>query len=241
MAGRRPLIAVTGADSRFPIAWWATRFQLWLAGGRARRLTPSMPPEVWHERYDGVIIGGGSDVDPKLYGGDEVAAHRLNLARDRFEVEIIRRALTKPLPILGICRGAQLINVVLGGTLYRDIRGLRRRTTNRYSFLPVKTAIATIHGRLFGMVQRLSWRINSLHRQAVKQPGKDVVVAARDLDDIVQAIELEGPHYVVGVQWHPEYLPYLAPQRRVFRALVHEARKTRPDDLEHRVAGGMRA
>lgn len=231
MAGR-PLIAVTGADSRFPFAWWATRLQLWLAGARAIRLTPSMPPERVHRRYDGVIIGGGSDIDPSLYGGSDDGVAVIDRRRDRFEIEIIERALHTRLPVLGICRGAQLINVVAGGTLYGDIRALRKRTSNRRTILPLKRAVGTGQRALHRILRREQWRINSLHHQAVQRTGRELSVAARDVDGIVQAIESTGEQFVIGVQWHPEYLPYLAPQRRIFRELVRHARRARSEPLE---------
>jgi putative glutamine amidotransferase len=228
----RPVIAVTGADSRFPIAWWATRFQLWLAGAKARRLTPSTAAACVKEPFDGLIIGGGSDIDPRLYGGDEAQSHKLDLERDRFELEIIQRALRTQLPIMGICRGAQLLNVVRGGSLYGDIRALRRLTSNRHTPFPVKHAISVREGRLFGIVRKRQWRINSLHHQAVQRPGEALAIAARDRDHFVQAIESTDEQYILGVQWHPEYLPYIPAQRRIFRALVAEASKARPQTLE---------
>ena len=228
----RPLIAVTGSDRGVTLAWWATRLQLWLAGARALRLTPSTPPERVHRRFDGLIIGGGSDIDPSLYGGSDDGVAKIDTRRDRFELEIIDRALRTNLPILGICRGAQLINVMRGGSLYGDIRGLRRRTSNRRSILPTKSAIGTVQQELHRILRRTRWRINSLHHQAVERPGKNLDVAARDLDGFVQAIESTDEQYLIGVQWHPEYLPYLAPQRRLFRNLVAKARTAKSEDLE---------
>ncbi|MDX1267875.1 MAG: gamma-glutamyl-gamma-aminobutyrate hydrolase family protein, partial [Oceanisphaera sp.] len=151
--------------------------------------------------------------------------------RDAFEIELIRHALDTQLPLLGICRGAQLINVVLGGSLHSDIRPLRHRTSNRRTPLPRKTAIGCGQGRLHDIISQQRWRINSLHHQAVDRLGKGLTVAARDLDGFVQAIEYQGQHYVLGVQWHPEYLPYLGRQRAIFRTLVGLARAARPERL----------
>jgi len=127
MAGR-PEIAVTGPDGRFAFAWWATRLAVFLSGGRAVRLTPSNFREHQKERFRAVIIGGGNDIDAEMYGGENTERSPIDAERDRFETEMIRHALATHLPILGICREAQLINVVLGGSLFADIRSMRRLT-----------------------------------------------------------------------------------------------------------------
>lgn len=227
----RPLIGVTGPAKRWSMAWWATRLSLWLVGARAYRLTA----ENYQQRHDkpiqGVIIGGGDDIDPGLYGADSSGRAAIDPERDRFEIEMIEEALATHLPILGICRGAQLINVVLGGNLHGDIRKLRRKTSNRRTPLPRKTALASGEGRLPGILQRQSWRINSLHHQAIDRLGQGLVITARDLDGFVQAVEAGDHRLILGVQWHPEYLFYLGHQRRLFHYLVDEARKAAPEPL----------
>ncbi|PSJ44769.1 peptidase C26 [Zobellella endophytica] len=225
-----PLIGVTGPDSRLPLAWWASRFAIHLAGGRAVRLTPATFKYHKRDQLQGLIIGGGDDIDTGLYGMDTGRAPA-DPARDAFEIELIEHALDTRLPLLGICRGAQLINVVLGGSLHPDIRPLRRHTSNRRTPLPRKTAVGCGQGRLDTIIRQSRWRINSLHHQAVDKLGTGLTVAARDLDNFVQAIEATGDHYVLGVQWHPEYLPYLHHQREIFRTLVRLARQARPERL----------
>jgi putative glutamine amidotransferase len=225
-----PLIGVTGPDSRLPWAWWATRLAIFLAGGRALRLTPSTFQPHKRDKLQGLIIGGGDDIDAALYGEDTGRAPA-DPERDAFEIELIEHALDTQLPLLGICRGAQLINVVLGGSLHSDIRPLRRHTSNRRTPLPRKTAIGCGPGRLHDSIRQPRWRINSLHHQAVDRLGDGLTVAARDLDGFVQAIENRGEHYMLGVQWHPEYLPYLGHQRALFRTLVRLARAARPERL----------
>lgn len=227
----RPLIAVTGPDRRYPVAWWASRLAIFLAGGRAVRLTSKNFRNHRKERFRGIVIGGGSDIDAELYGGQNAEDSRIDAERDRFETEMIRHALETNLPILGICRGAQLINVVLGGSLYSDIRQLRRRTSNRPTPLPRKTAVAQSNGILQDAIDRGRWRINSLHYQAIDQLGEGLRVVARDLDSFVQGIESSGHRWLLGVQWHPEYLFYLPEQLRIFRALVRSARASVAESL----------
>lgn len=228
---QRPDIAVTGSDARFPLAWWATRLSIFLAGGNAVRLTPTNFRKHEKERFRGVIIGGGSDIDAELYGGENTGESRIERERDEFEMEMIRHALETDLPILGICRGAQLINVVLGGSLFSNIRRLRRRTSNRPTPLPRKTAVAQSNGTLVQVLDVERWRINSLHYQAIDRLGKGLRVAARDLDSFVQGIESTDHRWLVGVQWHPEYLFYLRRQRRIFRDLVRQARVSAAETL----------
>ena len=228
---RRPLIAVTGSNSRFPIAWWATALAILWCGGRALRLTPVNFRQHKKDQLEGIVIGGGSDIDPGLYGGNDDGTSQLDPQRDAFEIEIIEHALDTNLPILGICRGAQLINVVLGGSLYGDIRSLRTKTSNRRTPLPRKTAILETGSTLFDLTRQQRLRINSLHHQAIRQLGRHLKVIARDLDNFVQAIESTEHRFLLGTQWHPEYLSYMKAHRGTFRRLVDEACRARSERL----------
>lgn len=194
-------------------------------------MTPGNFHQHKKDRFDGIIIGGGSDIDPGLYGGDDDGASQLDPQRDAFEIEIIEHALQTNLPILGICRGAQLINVVLGGSLYSDIRDLRSRTSNRRTPFPRKTASLEADSILTTLTNRQQLRINSLHHQAIEKTGRHLRVIARDLDDFVQAVESTEHRFLLGTQWHPEYLSYMKAHRMIFRHLVEEARHCRSERL----------
>lgn len=221
----RPLIAVTGPDAAVALAWRFTHFNVWLAGGLAVRLTPAQPAPP--QRFDAIVVGGGSDIDPALYSGLDDGRVRLDRARDAFEMRMLDAAMEAGIPILGICRGAQLLNVVLGGNLHQDLRRLRTRTSNRRTPLPRKTVHIEAGSSLAAILQTDRCRVNSLHHQAVNRTGDGLRVVARDLDGIAQAIEDPRQRFRLGLQWHPEYLPYQARQRRVFRHLVAAARLTR--------------
>jgi putative glutamine amidotransferase len=215
---QRPRIGVTGNARRFSPSWWCTWLALRLVGAVPERISVGHPPSG--RPLDGLIIGGGNDIGPEHYGGDIEAKVKADPARDELEIAWIKKALAGGLPLLGICRGAQLINVVLGGSLHQDIRPLRKRTYNRPGLLPTKqvslepgSLVATVCGKT-----RL--RVNSLHHQAIKVPGKDLVVVGRDLDEIVQAVEAPPQRRIIGVQWHPEYLIYLPSQLALFRWLL---------------------
>ena len=207
-------------------SWWFIRWAVRRSGGRALRLTPGRPrPELVP---DAVIISGGEDIAPDLYGGVlHGTAVPADSARDAFELRVLDTALKRKLPVLGICRGAQLINVALGGTLHQDLRELRRRTSNRRTLLACKTLAVGGASRLAAIIGPRRARINSLHHQAIARRAPGLRVCGRDADAIVQAVEGRGDQWLLGVQWHPEYLPYRPRQRRLFRALVAAARQSR--------------
>ncbi|MES1924161.1 type 1 glutamine amidotransferase [Salinisphaera sp. T31B1] len=221
----RPRIAVTGKASRWAPGWWFAWLAIWLAGGRAIRATPRHPMPA---NIDGVVIGGGDDIASDLYAATAAFDRHADRQRDAFELAAIEAAIRDGRPLLGICRGAQLINVAAGGTLYADISEQRRHTSNRANPLACKTI--TVSGRARRVraaagARRI--RVNSLHHQAVHRLGGTLFAAARDADGFVQAIESPRDAFVIGVQWHPEYLFYRAPQRRLFAALIAAARAFR--------------
>ncbi len=213
----RPLIGVTGPDTRFPLAWWFIRWGLHRAGARAVRLTPSRPEPP--QPLAGIIISGGSDIDPGLYLPDAPDTAPMDPARDAFEIAMLEEVLKREIPVLGICRGAQLLNVVRGGSLHTDLRRIRTHTSNRRTPFARKTLKVVSDSRLAKILGCERARINSLHHQAVADLGTGLRVCARDLDDIVQAIEAPDHRFMLGVQWHPEYLPFRREQRALFRAL----------------------
>lgn len=207
---------------------------VWLAGGRALQLSPADP--VSRYPVHAVVITGGHDVDPVLYAQESEVLPHYDGERDAFESAVIDQALAFELPLLGICRGAQLLNVRLGGDLHQDLRSRRRHTSNRRTVLPMKTLLIEPDTRLAGLFGATRGRINSLHNQAIDRLGNGLVVSGRDVDGIVQAVEDPARPLLLGVQWHPEFLLWAAEQRRLFRALVDAARAVEP-----RVARGIPA
>ncbi len=216
----RPYVGVTGSARHWAPAWWCTRFALWLVGAKAIRISVKHVAE--EHTLAALVIGGGNDIGPEHYGGDLGRKVKSDPERDKLEIGWIKFALQKPLPLLGICRGAQLINVVLGGTLHQDIRSLRKLTHNRPGLLPTKQVHLEADSRLSRVCNRIRLRVNSLHHQAIKQPGPDLKAVGWDLDNIIQAVESPGTPRIIGVQWHPEYLCYLPSQLRFFRWLIQE-------------------
>lgn len=217
----RPLIAVTGPRRGAAAPRACVALAVRWAGGRTVQLSPQQPTSP--EPYQGVVITGGHDVDPVLYAEESEVLPRYDPERDRFESGIIDDALARGLPLLGICRGAQLLNVRLGGSLFQDLRSFRHHTSDRWTVLPMKTLRVVADSRLAEWFGPDHGRINSLHNQAIDRLGDELRVAARDLDGIVQAVEDPQRPFLLGVQWHPEFLIYLASQRRLFMTLVDAA------------------
>lgn len=216
------LIAVTGPARGIPWAWWATRWQLARHDAAAVHLTPASGE--LDQNVCGVIVGGGNDIDPGIYGGDVSSSPSIDRARDRYELDVLIEADRRELPVLGICRGAQLINVHAGGTLFGDLASHRKLTSNKGTLLPRKAVSITPQSTVAAWIGATATTVNSLHHQAVKDTGKDLTVAARDKDDIVQAIESTRGPLRVGVQWHPEYLLQRRDQRRLFGHFVKACR-----------------
>jgi putative glutamine amidotransferase len=196
-----------------------------LAGGRPLHLDPER--NAHPEPVDGVVITGGHDIEPVLYAEAPEVETKYDKARDAFESFVIDEALEQGLPLLGICRGAQLLNVRLGGSLFQELRSRRAHTSNRRTIFPLKTLLVEPGTRLHGLLGTERTRINSLHSQGIDALGEGLQVSGRDLDDIVQAVEAPERGFLMGVQWHPEFLLFCARQRALFRALVAAAERRR--------------
>lgn len=218
----RPRVGVTGNASRWAPSWWCTWLALRLVGAVPERI--SVRHKASGHPLSALVIGGGNDISPEHYGGDLNARVKLDPDRDKLEISYIKQALAQGIPLLGICRGAQLVNVVLGGRLHQDIRAMRHRTYNRPGLLPTKQVRLVPGSTTARTCGRNKLRVNSLHHQAIREPGRGLSVVGTDLDDIVQAVECEGNHRVIGVQWHPEYLFYLPSQLSLFRWLTGQAK-----------------
>ncbi|MEO1328267.1 MAG: gamma-glutamyl-gamma-aminobutyrate hydrolase family protein [Pseudomonadota bacterium] len=218
----RPLIGVT-TSARFTPAWPFLALSVWIAGGRAQRITPKMQ-RVDLDALDGLIIGGGDDIGAELYGGAAMLNARVDPLRDELELSLLDRFWRAATPIMGVCRGAQIMNVFRGGTLHGDIHAVYVDAPKMRTVLPkkrVRIEPDTDLGRLSGVDEIV---VNSLHHQSVDRLGEGLRVAATDASGIVQSVEETGPRYRLGVQWHPEFLFYRGPHRRLFRGLVSAAK-----------------
>ncbi len=220
----RPLIGVTGSRGRGWFLWAFAALSLWVQGARARRLVAPLDPARL-DGLDGLLIGGGDDIGAGLYDDAVHPDIAIDPARDSLELEALARFWASETPILGICRGAQMLNVFRGGTLYQDVRETYAIRRHPRTPLPLKRVRIMAGSRLSAALRIDEVRVNSLHTQSVDALGDGLSVAARDRHGMVQAIEAAGPAFRVGVQWHPELLVYKLAHRRLFAAFVAAARK----------------
>lgn len=217
----RPLIGVTVSARGSRWSWWANRLALARAGARAVRISADDPFPI--DRLDGLVVGGGDDIDAALYGESARPTVKMDPERDRLELDALDRAAGRRLPVLGICRGAQMINIHRGGTLHGDIHDVYRDAPRMRTPLPRKRIRINPDSRLYGLLGLAECRVNALHHQSVDRLGQGLAVVALDRPGIVQGIEDATHPFTVGVQWHPEYLVIDDRQQNLFRTLVGAA------------------
>jgi putative glutamine amidotransferase len=199
----RPLVGVTGSIRGSRTMWLFNRWALWRAGAVAVRLTADEPRPL--DRLSGLVIGGGDDIDESHYGAKVEPTVRIDPERDLMELRILDWATPRRVPVLGICRGAQMLNVHRGGSLHPEIHAIYAEAPRMRTPLPRKTVRIEPSSRLRALLGVECCRVNALHHQAVDRLGRGLRVVARDEAGIVQAIEAEEG-CCLGVQWHPEFL-----------------------------------
>jgi putative glutamine amidotransferase len=238
----RPLIGITSYDE--PVAWGAWNVEAVLvpsayvraverAGGRAVVVPPSDDElEATLAVLDGIVFSGGGDLDPTVYGAEPHDETRgVSAKRDGAELALVRAALERDMPVLAVCRGSQVLNVALGGTLVQhlpEVVGHDRHlhTPGEFADHDVRVAPESRVGTLLG--ERAP--VKSHHHQAYGTLGEGLREAAWADDGTVEAIEDPGRRFAVGVLWHPEEGEDLA----LFEALVEEARRYRSDGVPSR-------
>ena len=210
----RPLIGITSSYSwdnhshRIPNSYIDA---IERAGGTPVILPPTFTIDVKQllEVVDGLVLTGGGDVDPQMYGEDPIPnMGSIDPKRDHFELEITRRALGIGKPVLAICRGHQVLNVAAGGTLYQDIpsqiKGSIKHRGKAPVYYPSHNVRVQEGSKLHGMFEKAELGVNSFHHQAVKDLGEGLVATAWAPDGVIEAMELSRETFVLGVQWHPE-------------------------------------
>jgi putative glutamine amidotransferase len=201
------------------------------AGGRPLLVPPTSTapdgPEAGADQVvdvlDGLVLTGGGDVDPAAYGEDpDPEVGGVNPVRDASERALLAAALQADLPVLAICRGCQVLNVYLGGTLHQHLPDVignldHRKVAMQFEDVDVVTEPGTRTAAVFGPTTT----VRCSHHQAIRDLGRDLVVTARAGDGVIEAVELPSAHFVLAVQWHPEE----AMDQRPFDALVRAARE----------------
>lgn len=200
------------------------------AGGLPLLIAPGEPR--WREALrliDGLILTGGGDIDPQTYGGKAHSAiYNLDRERDESELALGREVITTGLPTLGICRGMQVLNVALGGTLFEHLPDVVGETVLHRAppREPIPHSIAlTGEGRLAQVLGAREFTCASWHHQALRGVAPELRVVAHAPDSTIEAVEMPTHPWLVAVQWHPELTAaYDAVQQRLFSAFVEAAR-----------------
>lgn len=245
---RRPLIgiptqtlqAIDHIPSGLPHSWvMNSRYYTAIADtGGAPVMLPLLDQDpaalrAIYDRLDGLLLSGGVDLDPASFGeAPHPKLGRTDPARDAVELTLVRWAIAEQKPVLGLCRGHQVLNVALGGTLWQDIPA-QVPGAIRHDYFPtagydrdyLAHEVALVPGsRVHAAFGQPTIRVNSMHHQAVKTLAPALTPAGRSPDNLIEAFEAGPGQFLVGVQWHPEiFEPTDEPTRRLFLAFVEAA------------------
>ena len=205
------------------------------SGARARVLEVNESPRTVLETIDGVLLTGGGDVDPAFYREERhESVQDAEPGRDEFELDLARRAMEKDVPVLAICRGAQVLNVAAGGTLVQDIptavtTDLSHRLTEPKNCIAHDIQVAVdsrLHAALGNAVTAsCACRVNSRHHQSVGKLGRNLKASATASDGVIEGIEAPDATFCLGVQWHPENFWRTGEFKPLFDAFVAAARE----------------
>ncbi len=223
MTERRPRIAITAGSNPSTVNHAWLRFDYLHAVSKARGLpsiiasgftnpldeAEQLAGEIL-DGCDGLLLSGGTDVDPKIFGEvPHTALGRVDGPRDPFEITLTREAVRRDLPVLGICRGLQVLNVAMGGTLIQDIpsdvEGAANHEAGEDRLLIAHDVVIEPASRLAQLLSTTRVGVNSFHHQAAKSLGQGLSISATSPDDgLVEGLEMPDRNFVVAVQWHPE-------------------------------------
>lgn len=235
-----PLIGISGSLDEKETQHFVLRCYtnaLMAAGAVPMLLSPAMNSDMIDrtlDALDGVFLAGGNDLAPDLFGEEPVEKlGEVNPLRDRFEMELIQKAFERKMPVFGICRGIQSMNVAMGGSLWQDLPSQYRTADGQPPMLHRQTAMDcyTSHRvkvekdtMLYSLVKTDEIRVNSFHHQAIKQTAPVLRVTACATDGVIEAVECPQHPFFLGVQWHPErYFDHQADAMALFEAFSQAA------------------
>ncbi|MEG4148644.1 gamma-glutamyl-gamma-aminobutyrate hydrolase family protein [Microcoleus sp. Pol12B5] len=199
------------------------------AGGIPILLPPNqLDPASIFDAVDGLILSGGGDINPELYGGYvDHTVYSVNAERDNFELSLAKLALKADIPVLGICRGMQMLNVASGGSLVIHVPDAYGDEVNHGSGIPPRAIEHTIEieptSRLAKIMGKTSTTVVSWHHQAVRKVTSDWQIVANAPDTLVEAMEHCYHPWMIAIQWHPEMSPNCSFNSRIFQAFVEAA------------------
>lgn len=185
------------------------------------------------ERLDGLIVTGGGDINPTLYGEEpHLRLGEVYPGSDEYEKELILNFLKLDKPFIGMCRGLQMLNIALGGTNYQDLEAQFEGTLYQHKQLAMRThrthSVELEEGsKLLEIMEESKFHVNSFHHQGVKDVSSELKIAARAADGLVEALESETYQFVMGIQWHPEEFAVQGDQasKKLFDRFVEECQK----------------
>ena len=176
---------------------------------------------------DGLLFTGGDDISPDYFGEEPKGTRKITPERDAFEILLARKYLLTGKPILGICRGLQLLNIAAGGSIYQDIDTEIEDVVKHMQEAPgwyASHSVVISKGTLLEQVYLDNEiRVNSFHHQAIRDLAPAFHVSARALDGVVEAVESPGHRFLIGVQWHPEKMIFNSISLRLFEIFVEAA------------------
>jgi putative glutamine amidotransferase len=245
MHSKSPKIGITLSETGEKDSYrWPTRkrfdyikreyYEAILAAGGMPILLPNADPpsaiDASFNELNGLLFTGGGDLHPKYYlqaiQSDDVDP---DLARDNFEMELLARTLAHNLPILAICRGHQVLNVALGGTLFQDLTCLPFKAQPHADPQQTGTVFHDVtidsESRLYAVIGEEMIQTNSSHHQVVDRLGRGLKAVAYAPDGVIEAIEHTDHEFVIGVQWHPEGIADRTHSQKLFKSLIEHARR----------------
>ncbi len=231
---RKPVIGITTNKSERSSTITVEYIDSIFAAGGIPVCIPTITNEEDFDNYidlvDGLLLTGGDDVSPELYGEEPIKeVNGMAVYKDKCEKGLFKRAYERKMPILGICRGNQFINVALGGKLYQDINaqvpGSYGHSPKSFTHDELYHLVNISKGtRLHEIMGEDTLRVNSFHHQAIKTTGENLVVAALSKDNIIEAVESTEDRFLIGVQWHPECLTAKYPEfLKIFKSFTDAA------------------
>lgn len=182
------------------------------------------------QNIQGIIFSGGVDSNPIFFGENPMYCGEVSPKRDIFEINLCRKAFKKNIPILGICRGMQIIALAFGGKIYQDIQKEHFGTFNHFQNFSGKYPFHGVNiiknTGLYSILQKKRIYVNSFHHQAVCEVPKNFIISAKSDDLIIEAIEYTGKNFIMGVQWHPEQTSQKSIQRYIFKTFIDKTKRS---------------
>ncbi len=237
----KPIIGITGSFSPELRSFVKSNYirAINKAGGVPFIIPPELPRSSVEELFDlcdGILLTGGEDIDPALYGqAPHPKLGTVSCRRDQLDKMVVEMCMEKKKPFLAICRGMQSVNVFLGGTLMQDISSaisteIAHLQPEHYTTLTHQVNELATSDLLQKIMGKSTLAVNSRHHQAVDKPGKNIKIIARSPDGVAEALVVEGHPFALAVQWHPEWLVWEHPEHlALFEALMKAAMEKRHD------------